>query len=155
MQFFYQTTTDSAFNLALEELLVKDVTDELFFLWQNSPAVIIGRNQNTLAEINTDFIRANNINVTRRNTGGGAVYHDLGNVNYSYITNFKEGRSVNFADFAIPVIKDIVVLWMFVAILATFGALLLVLGINNIQKQKANTPKDSKPAKTTAKKAEK
>ena len=57
--------------------------------------------------------------------------------------------------FVQPIIKDIVVLWMFVAILATFGALLLVLGINNIQKQKASTPKDSKPAKTTAKKAEK
>lgn len=107
MQFFYQTTTDSAFNLALEELLVREVEDEIFFLWQNAPAVIIGRNQNTPAEINTDFIRANNINVTRRNTGGGAVYHDLGNVNYSYITNFKEGRSVNFADFAIPVIKTL------------------------------------------------
>lgn len=106
-EFFYNRATDSAFNLALEELLVKDVTDELFFLWQNSPAVIIGRNQNTLAEINTDFIRANNINVTRRNTGGGAVYHDLGNINYSYITNFEEGRSINFADFAIPVIKTL------------------------------------------------
>ncbi len=106
-EFFYSRTTDSAFNLALEELLVKDISDELFFLWQNAPAVIIGRNQNTLAEINTDFIRSNNINVTRRNTGGGAVYHDLGNINYSYITNFEEGKSINFADFAVPVIKTL------------------------------------------------
>lgn len=106
-EFFYNPATDSAFNLALEELLVKKCNDEIFFLWQNAPAVIIGRNQNTLAEINSDFIHANNINVTRRNTGGGAVYHDLGNVNYSYIVNFKEGGSINFADFAIPVIKTL------------------------------------------------
>ena len=88
--FFFQTTTDSAFNLALEELMVRKSNEEIFYLWQNAPAVIIGRNQNTLAEINTDFIHSNNINVTRRNTGGGAVYHDLGNINYSYIVNFKE-----------------------------------------------------------------
>lgn len=107
VQFFYQETTDSAFNLALEELLVREVNDEIFFLWQNSPAVIIGRNQNTLAEINSDFIHDNKVNVTRRNTGGGAVYHDLGNINYSYIVNFKEGCSINFADFAVPVIKTL------------------------------------------------
>ena len=83
--FFYQTTTDSAFNLALEELLVKECDDEIFYLWQNAPAVIIGRNQNTLAEINSDFIRERKINVTRRNTGGGAVYHDLGNLNYTIV----------------------------------------------------------------------
>lgn len=105
--FFCQTTTDSAFNLALEELLVRKSTEEIFYLWQNAPAVIIGRNQNILAEINTDFIRTNNINVTRRNTGGGAVYHDLGNINYSYIVNFKDGKSVNFADFAVPIIKTL------------------------------------------------
>ena len=106
-RFFYQKTTDSAFNLALEELLVRESDKEIFYLWQNAPAVIIGRNQNTLAEINSDFIRAKNINVTRRNTGGGAVYHDLGNINYSYITNFEEGKSINFADFAIPIIKTL------------------------------------------------
>ena len=105
--FFFQTTTDSAFNLALEELMVRKSNEEIFYLWQNAPAVIIGRNQNTLAEINTDFIHSNKINVTRRNTGGGAVYHDLGNINYSYIVNFKEGRSVNFADFAVPVIRTL------------------------------------------------
>lgn len=106
-RFFHQKTTDSAFNLALEELLVRESEEEIFYLWQNAPAVIIGRNQNTLAEINSDFIRAKNINVTRRNTGGGAVYHDLGNINYSYITNFEEGKSINFADFAIPIIKTL------------------------------------------------
>lgn len=105
--FFYQTTTDSAFNLALEELLVKECNDEIFYLWQNAPAVIIGRNQNTLAEINSDFIHERKINVTRRNTGGGAVYHDLGNINYSYIVNFREERSINFADFAVPVINTL------------------------------------------------
>ena len=107
VEFFYNPHTDSAFNLALEELLVREIDNEIFFLWQNAPAVIIGRNQNTLAEINSDFIQQNKINVTRRNTGGGAVYHDLGNVNYSYIVNFEEGKSVNFADFAVPVIKTL------------------------------------------------
>ncbi len=106
-QFFYQTTTDSAFNLALEELLVKECNEEIFFLWQNAPAVIIGRNQNTLAEINSDFIREHKINVTRRNTGGGAVYHDLGNINYSYIVNYQPGKDIDFSVFAIPVIKTL------------------------------------------------
>ncbi|MBR2508362.1 MAG: lipoate--protein ligase [Lentisphaeria bacterium] len=107
IEFFYNSATDSAYNLALEELLTREVNDEIFFLWQNAPAVIIGRNQNTLAEINSDFIQQNKINVTRRNTGGGAVYHDLGNVNYSYIVNYQEGKSIDFSDFAVPVIKTL------------------------------------------------
>ncbi len=105
--FFIQPTIDSAFNLALEELLTAETSDEIFFLWRNAPSVIIGRNQNTLAEINPDFIREKNINVIRRVTGGGAVYHDLGNINYSYIVNYDGSKNIDFAAFAVPVIKTL------------------------------------------------
>ena len=75
------------FNLATEEYLLKNSFDDICMLWQNAPSVIIGRYQNTLAEINVDFVNQNHITVARRLTGGGAVFHDLGNLNFSFIKN--------------------------------------------------------------------
>jgi lipoate---protein ligase len=71
---------DPHFNLALEEYVIKylDPSEDYIILWQNEPSVIIGRNQNTIEEINSKYINDNNINVVRRLSGGGAVYHDLG-----------------------------------------------------------------------------
>ena len=76
--------TDPAYNLAFEEY-VCGVGLDVFMLWRNSPSVIIGRFQDLESEVDTEFARAHGINVVRRNSGGGAVYHDLGNVNYSFI----------------------------------------------------------------------
>ena len=83
MIFFVNSCTDAAFNLALEEIIAKKADFEAVMLWRNASAVIVGRNQNTVAEINADFVRRNNIQVIRRITGGGAVYHDSGNINYT------------------------------------------------------------------------
>ncbi len=79
---------DPAYNLAFEEYVLKNRTSGSYLmLWQNENAVIIGANQNAEAEINRSFIEKNGISVIRRSTGGGAVYHDLGNLNYSFITD--------------------------------------------------------------------
>ena len=83
MVFFINTSHDPAYNLALEELLASEYGEEFLMLWRNGPSVIVGRNQNTLAEIDADAVRELGIPVVRRTTGGGAVYHDLGNFNYT------------------------------------------------------------------------
>ena len=85
MKLLINTQTDPAYNLALEELLCEQYCDEAVMLWRNNNAIIVGRNQNTAAEIDAGFVRENHIDVVRRMTGGGAVYHDLGNINYTII----------------------------------------------------------------------
>lgn len=93
------------FNLALEEYVLKYLaSDEDFvLLWQNDNSVIIGRNQNTVEEINTEAVKKHGVNVVRRITGGGAVYHDEGNLNFSFITQLKDNLN-NYAKFTQPVI---------------------------------------------------
>jgi len=77
--------TDACFNLAAEEYILKSFSKDVFMLWQNDPSVIIGKHQNIQAEVDMDFIRKNQIKVVRRSSGGGAVYHDLGNLNLTFI----------------------------------------------------------------------
>lgn len=91
-------STNPHFNLALEEYLLKsrDVPESCIMVWQNEPAVIIGRHQNVYEEINQAYVKANNIHVVRRITGGGAVYHDLGNINFSFI-NPAGAKKIDFA----------------------------------------------------------
>lgn len=101
---FKNPSTDPYFNLAAEQYLLDlSLGEEIFMLWRNSPAVIIGKNQNAAAEINSEYVRKNNIAVTRRLTGGGAVFHDLGNVNFTFISP-KTGE-IDFSSFTKPVIK--------------------------------------------------
>lgn len=99
----YNNRTEPHWNLAVEEYLLTATQDEVFMLWRNGPSIIVGRNQNTLAEIDTAFCAAHNIPVVRRLTGGGAVFHDLGNVNYTYIAT--EDGPIDFARFAQPVVE--------------------------------------------------
>lgn len=96
------------FNLALEEYVFENLTEfgDIFLLWINEPTIVVGKNQNTIEEINLDYIKENNINVVRRMSGGGAVYHDYGNLNYTIISE-KGNKSVsfNFAAFTKPIIQ--------------------------------------------------
>ena len=84
MYLIVDTTTDPAWNLAAEEYLLTQRSEPFFRLWRNADSVIIGRNQNAYAEIDLDYVEHEGIPVVRRMTGGGAVFHDLGNVNYSF-----------------------------------------------------------------------
>ncbi len=92
-----------AFNLALEEYLLTRRKEELFCLWRNGPSVILGRNQNAIEEIDTEYVKQHNISVIRRQTGGGAVFHDLGNLNYTFIEAYNPGDFNNYAKFTAPV----------------------------------------------------
>ena len=103
MRFFINDNNDPAFNLALEELLCSDFPEEVLMLWRNRSSVIVGKNQNTFAEVNRPFVEEQNIPVIRRMTGGGAVYHDIGNVNYSLIIHERRPGADSFAAFACPV----------------------------------------------------
>ncbi|MDR2834346.1 MAG: lipoate--protein ligase [Streptococcaceae bacterium] len=106
MRYLINKSTNPYFNLALDEYAMRylDVGEDYFFLWQNEPSIIIGKNQNTLAEINADFIEQNQIKVARRMSGGGAVYHDFGNLNFTIITNIEDVSKVNFHKYVQPVI---------------------------------------------------
>lgn len=82
---------DPAYNLAFEEYILKHRTEgNYLMLWQNDNTIVIGQNQNAEEEINRSFVEERGIRVVRRTTGGGAVYHDLGNLNYSFITDAQE-----------------------------------------------------------------
>lgn len=96
--------TNPFFNHALEEYVMTQMQEEAFILWRNEPSILIGRNQNTLSEIHMDFVKANGIQVVRRLSGGGTVFCDLGNINFTFITR-KTGESNGFEKFANPVIE--------------------------------------------------
>jgi lipoate---protein ligase len=100
-----QGITDPRINLAIEEYALKnlDINETFLLFYINKPSIIIGKNQNTIEEINTEYVEANGIHVVRRLSGGGAVYHDLGNLNFSFITK-DDGESFhNFLKFTKPV----------------------------------------------------
>ena len=94
-------------NLALEEYVFDqlDPKKEYFMLWQNQNSLIVGKYQNTAEEINPEYVEAQGIRVARRLSGGGAVYHDDGNLNFTYIVGKENNPDFNFSLFVIPVIK--------------------------------------------------
>ncbi len=104
---FYMETgsRDPYYNLAFEEIVLqRRTTGEYLLLWQNDNTIVVGQNQNTEGEINRSFVEAHKINVVRRTTGGGAVYHDLGNLNYSFITSVEDAERLTMEGFTKPVV---------------------------------------------------
>ena len=102
-------TTDAAWNLAAEQYVFDTLPRDRSYLllWQNKSAVIVGKYQNTLAEINAEYVREHEIQVVRRLSGGGAVYHDLGNLNFSFIADAESMGRMNFQLFCQPVIETL------------------------------------------------
>ncbi|MEM9775629.1 MAG: lipoate--protein ligase, partial [Chloroflexota bacterium] len=101
-----QGHTNPEINLAIEEFLLRNITHEpeILLFYINEPSVIIGRNQNSTEEIDPSYIEDNGVHVVRRLSGGGAVYHDLGNLNFSYISSAAENLH-NYAHFIEPVVE--------------------------------------------------
>ncbi len=99
--------TDPYFNMAAEEYLLKHFDEDIFTLWRNENAIIVGKHQNTLAEINVDHVREKGVKVVRRLSGGGAVFHDLGNLNFTFISNAKNADDIkiDFKHYTMPILE--------------------------------------------------
>lgn len=96
-------SNDPWFNLATEEFLFKNFPDDLIMLYINSPSVIIGKHQNAYEEINYRFVNEHKLPVIRRISGGGTVYHDSGNLNFTFMKRVEAGKQVDFKRFIEPI----------------------------------------------------
>lgn len=109
MKYIVNNSNDPRYNLAFEEYCFKHLDikedEEYVILWINGPAIIVGKNQNTLEEVNQEYVDQNNIKVVRRITGGGAVYHDLGNLNFSILTLASDNERIDFKKYNIPIVE--------------------------------------------------
>lgn len=103
--YFETHSTDPAYNLAFEEyVLTHRKEGDYLLLWQNDNTIVVGQNQNTAQEIDAAFVQQHHITVVRRSTGGGAVYHDLGNLNYSFITDVGDAQRLTMERFTRPIV---------------------------------------------------
>ena len=105
MVYLESDSVDPAYNLALEQYAFDTLSqnDDFFMLWQNRDAVIVGLHQNTAEEINRSYLEKNDIPVIRRLSGGGAVFHDLGNINYTFITHVSNSSTLDFLSSCRPI----------------------------------------------------
>ena len=124
MRYLESPCHDPRWNLALEQYLFDhaDRSHGYLMLWQNENTIVVGKYQNTVAEINNAYVREKNITVVRRLSGGGAVYHDLGNLNFTFIVDASDVERINFRMFCEPVMRA----------LATFGVTAELSGRNDI-----------------------
>ena len=106
MIYIESKSNDPRYNTALELYAFNELAkkDDVFMLWINSPCIVVGKNQNTTEEVNQRFCDDNDIKIVRRVSGGGAVYHDLNNLNYTIISNGRSGEEFDFKSFSQPVI---------------------------------------------------
>jgi lipoate-protein ligase A len=105
MTIFSRPETTPYFNIAAEEFLLKHFSGDAFTLWRNEPAIIVGKHQNTHAEIHLDVVQAQKIPVIRRLSGGGAVFHDLGNICFTFVKTKQPNETCDFSTFTKPIIE--------------------------------------------------
>jgi len=124
MVYINHNSTDANFNFALEKYALEtlDIADDYFLFWRTTPTLMIGRYQNTRAEVNMDFAQANHINIVRRITGGGTIYTDMGGWQFSFITKNPQDKHIDFARFTKPIIDA----------LASMGVLASLSGRNDL-----------------------
>lgn len=117
MYYLVSQSNDPYFNISSEEYLLKNFTEEFFLLYINEPSIIVGKHQNTLSEINLDYVEANDIKVVRRLSGGGTVFHDSGNLNFCFIRNIAVNEDISFKRFTQPIVNALAT----IGIKATFS----------------------------------
>ena len=123
MKYLRLYSTDPYYNLAVEEYLLRYTDEDVFMLWQNDKTVVIGKNQNAYAEVDLAYAEKNGIRIARRLSGGGAVYHDMGNLNYTFITSRDRAAVLDYAYFTRPVIDA----------LASLGVRATISGRNDLE----------------------
>jgi lipoate-protein ligase A len=107
MKIYLSNNHDPYFNLATEEFFLKHSELDLFMIYTNESSIIAGKHQNILSEINSPFIYRNNIKISRRLSGGGTVYHDLENINFSFIRTVNGSDMINYRKFASPILESL------------------------------------------------
>ncbi len=122
ISFVHRKDTNPFFNLAAEEYLVKHYHEPCLMIWQNTPTVVVGKHQNTLREINMDFAKTHGVEVVRRISGGGTVYHDLGNLNFTFLNVYPGRAKIDFTTYLRP----------FVGFLRSLGLNAQQTGVSNI-----------------------
>ncbi|AKA70693.1 lipoate--protein ligase [Clostridium scatologenes] len=105
MIFVKNDNTNPYINHAIEEYMLKNFEEDCFMLWRNERCILIGKNQNTLSEINMNYVKEHNLPVVRRMSGGGAIFNDLGNLHFTFIANNSENRFADFSKFTYPIIN--------------------------------------------------
>ncbi|MEG1762714.1 MAG: lipoate--protein ligase [Bacteroidales bacterium] len=105
MRIIHRPQTNPYFNIAAEEYVLKNMDEDCFMLWRNQASVIVGKHQNTLAEINLDYVQQHQIPVIRRLSGGGAVFHDLGNICFTFVQNIESEKIPDFKKFTQPILS--------------------------------------------------
>src|SRR6056297_4364175 len=104
MKIIISPSLNPYFNLALEEVLFQKTNEDYILLWRGSNSVVIGKNQNPFQETNIDFLKENKIDLARRISGGGTVFHDEGNINYTMIFNRKNAKFTEFHELMKPIV---------------------------------------------------
>lgn len=105
MIFINHNNTNPYFNHAAEQYVLENINHECFMVWRNEPCILVGRNQNIMAEVNWDYVKEKGMKIVRRLTGGGTVFNDLGNMNFTFIGKPSENVEENFRKFTKPIIE--------------------------------------------------
>lgn len=100
------TSVEPYYNQAVEEFLLNNIDDDIVMIWQNKNTIVVGKHQNALAEINYEFVNLNQTKVVRRLSGGGTVYHDEGNINFTFIKKYEgQNPGIDFRKFLNPIVQ--------------------------------------------------